>query len=99
MISALIGGIGALVGVVGWFGFKSVIALVIGFIAYLIESYMERDSLNANAKTLDIIIIVVGCIVGIFVKSVPFYVMGLIFINIYSLVVGAFGLFLMFKGR
>ena len=92
MISFWIGFIGAIIGVVGWFGFGSIWALVIGFAAYIIETIMERKELNRNAKLLDIVILAIGCIVGLFVKSVPFYVMGLIFINIYSLLMGLLGL-------
>ena len=97
MMSFVIGLIGAIIGVVGWFGFGSIWALVIGVIAYLIETIMERDQLNKNAKLADLLIFALGCIVGLIVKSVPFYVMGLIFINIYSLVTGVLGAFALFK--
>ena len=92
MISGLIGFIGSIVGVVGWFGFGSVIALVIGLIAYIIETIMEWKNLNGNAKKLDVVVFAIGCIVGLFVNSLPFYVMGLIFINVYSLIMGLLGI-------
>ena len=97
MLSFLIGFIGAIIGVVGWFGFGSILALIIGFVAYIIETIMEKEELNSSAKLLDIVILAIGCIVGLFVKSVPFYVMGLIFINIYSLLMGVLGLPTLFK--
>ena len=97
MLSFFIGFLGAIIGVVGWFAFGSVAALVIGFVAYIIETIMESKELNGNAKMLDIVIIAIGCIVGLFVKSVPFYVMGLIFINVYSLLMGILGLTAVFK--
>jgi len=97
MISFLIGLIGAIIGVVGWFGFGSVLALIIGLVAFIIETIMEKDSLNGNAIMVEIFIFGVGCVVGAFVKSVPFYVMGLIFINIYSLATGLLGIFSIMK--
>lgn len=99
MISFIIGFLGAVVGVAGWFGFGSVWALVIGFAAYIVETIMERKELNKNAKMADFVIIAIGCIVGLFVKSVPFYVMGLIFINIYSLLMGLVSLLALFRKR
>ena len=99
MISFLIGLVGSIIGVVGWFGFGSVLALVIGLIAYIIETIMEKDSLNRNAIMVDILIFGIGCVVGAFVKTVPFYVMGLIFINIYSLLTGLLGIFLFFMKK
>ena len=96
MLSMLIGTIGSIVALVGWFGFKSFICLIIGTIGYLIETYIERESLEKNAKILDIVIFIIGCVVGLFLKT-PFYVCGLIAINIYSLLVGILSIGVLFK--
>ena len=96
MLSMLFGTIGSIIALVGWFGFKSFILLIIGTMGYIIETYMERKSLEKNAKILDIVIFILGCIIGLFLK-IPFYVCGLIAINIYSLLVGVLSVGLLFK--
>ena len=96
MLSLLIGTIGSIVALVGWFDFKSLVILLIGTLGYIIETFLERDSLEKNAIILDIVIFVIGCIVGLFLKT-PFYVCGLIATNIYSLIVGLFSIGIMFK--
>lgn len=99
MISFLIGLIGAIIGVVGWVGFGSIWALVIGLVAYIIETIMEKDNLNTGAILVDIFIFGIGCLIGLFVKSVPFYIMGLMFINLYSLLMGILGVVSLLKSR
>lgn len=99
MISFLIGLVGAIIGVVGWVCFGSIWALIIGLVAYIIETIMEKDSLNKNAIITDIFIFGIGCLIGLFVKSVPFYIMGLMFINLYSLLMGILGVVSLFKTR
>ena len=52
MLSLLIGTIGSIVALVGWFGFKSLVILLIGTLGYIIETFLERDSLEKNAIIL-----------------------------------------------
>lgn len=99
MISFLIGLVGAIIGVVGWVGFGSIWALIIGLVAYIIETIMEKDSLNNSAIITDIFVFGIGCLIGLFVKSVPFYIMGLMFINLYSLLMGILGVVALVKTR
>lgn len=91
MLSMLIGVIGSAVGLAGWFVYKSVPMLIIGTILYGIETIMERDKLTIQAKVLDFLIFVVGAIVGLVIKQ-PFYITGLIALNIYSGLMGIFGI-------
>lgn len=97
MISFLIGLVGAVVALVGWFGFKSVILLIVGTVLYIIETAMEWRELNANAKKLDIVIFVIGCIVAAIFTPAPWYVGGMVAIAIYSLITGVVGLVSMLK--
>ena len=83
MLSMFIGCLGAIVGLVGWFCYHSSIALVIGFILYCIETIMQWNELNTNAKISESLIILIGCIVGIFVKT-PWYICGMLAITIYN---------------
>ena len=99
MISFLIGLVGAIIGVVGWVGFGSIWALIIGLVAYIIETIMEKGSLNNSAIITDIFVFGIGCLIGLFVKSVPFYIMGLMFINLYSLLMGILGVVALVKTR
>lgn len=86
MIGFFIGLIGSIIALVGWFGFKSIILLVIGTILYLIETIIDWKQLNIGAKILDLVVFGIGCIIGAFIQSIPFYVGGLIAINIYSII-------------
>lgn len=94
----IFGLLGAIVGLVGWFGFKSVLLLVIGTVFYLIETIIEWKNLNAGAKMTDVIIIIIGCIIGLFIKT-PWYVCGMIAINIYSAIMNILGSIISIKAR
>ena len=83
MLSFFIGLIGVLTALLGWFVFKSLTLLVVGTVLYVIETIMEWNSLNPGAKVVDIVIFAIGCIVGCFVKT-PFYICGMLAINMYS---------------
>lgn len=51
---------------------------------------MEWNSLNTNAKSLDVVIFIIGCVVSFFV-SAPWYVCGMVAINIYNALMSALG--------
>jgi len=97
MISFFVGLVGAITALVGWFGFQSVTFLIIGTVLYVVETLMEWQALNSNAKKVDIIIFTVGAIVAVLFTSVPWYVGGMVAIAIYSLVMGVIGLIGMLK--
>lgn len=84
--------IGVLISLVGWFGFQSVILLVIGTLLYLVETILEWNNLNANAKMLDVVIIALGCLIGPLITNTPWYVCGLLAINFYSALVNIPGI-------
>lgn len=92
MFSFLIGLVGSVIALVGWFGFKSVILLIVGTALYVIETAIEWHELNVNSKKLDIVIFIIGCAVAAIFTSAPWYVGGMIAIAIYSLIMGVFGL-------
>lgn len=94
MLSMLIGVIGAIIGLVGYFYFQSVPLLVIGTGLYIVETLMEWKNLNPNSKVIDVVIFIVGGLIGMKLK-VPFYVGGMIAINIYSALCVAGGLLIM----
>lgn len=91
MISFFVGLVGAIIALVGWFGFHSLIALVIGTVLYIVETIMQLKELQPNALKFEITIFVVGCIVGLFLK-IPFYIGGMLATNIYSAVISIIGL-------
>ena len=84
-LSFLFGFIGSLIGLIGWFGFHSVVALVIGVVLYAIETILEWGNLNSGAKIVDIVIFGIGCLMGVFI-STPFYISGMILLLLYSFV-------------
>ena len=97
MISFLLGLIGAVIALVGWFGFHSIVLLIIGVGLYIIETVMEWQKLNANAKKLDIVIFAIGCIIAALFTSAAWYVRGMVAIAIYSLITGVISLIAMLK--
>ncbi len=97
MISFLLGLIGAVIALVGWFGFHSIVLLIIGVGLYIIETVMEWQKLNANAKKLDIVIFAIGCIIAALFTSAAWYVGGMVAIAIYSLITGVISLIAMLK--
>lgn len=91
MISFLIGLAGTLIALVGWFGYHSLVALIIGTVLYLIETIMQLRELNQNAIAFEVIIALIGCLVSSFFH-VPFYVGGMVAINLYSAIITLFGI-------
>ena len=86
MISFAIGLIGALVALIGWFGFHSLFALIIGTALYVLETLMEIKELNGNAIGTDFLIFAIGAAIGFFMH-IPFYIGGMIAIAIYNLII------------
>ena len=83
MFASLIGLAGVLTALIGWYGHKSVLLLVIGTGLYLVETLIEWKNLNMNAKKLDLFIFVLGSVVALF-TNLPFYIGGMLAINFYS---------------
>ena len=91
MLSFFIGFIGSIIALIGWFGYHSLPILIIGTIMYVIESFMDRNNLNKGAKMVDIIIVIIGAIVSVFI-TLPWYVCSMLAISIYSFIVSIPGL-------
>lgn len=91
MLTFLLGLIGSIIALIGWFGFKSVILLIVGTLMYVIETILEWKDLNAGAKGLDVVIFVIGCVVALFGK-IPFYVGGMVAVNCFSALMSLLGL-------
>lgn len=91
MLSFMFGFIGAAISLIGWFAFHSLPLLIVGTLFYVIETIIEWRQLNAGAKTLDILIFGIGAFISLFLKT-PFYICGLLALNIYSALVHALGL-------
>ena len=89
----IIGAVGGLIAVIGWFGYGEPITIVIGFVLYLVNMFMERKKLNNNAKVIEISLFVVGCIVGRWIfNDLPWYLCGMLVVNIYGLAIVAVGI-------
>ena len=91
MFGFVLGLIGVLISLIGWFAFDSLLLLIIGTVCYVIESLLEWRELNAGAKFFDIFIFGIGCLIALFVKT-PIYIGGLIAINCYSALMCVIGL-------
>ncbi len=90
MIFMILSTIGAVVGLIGWFVKKSVILLLIGFALTWVEKFSEWKNYNTGARKTEILIFVIGCAVGSFIK-VPFLVGGMIASLIYDVLISLFG--------
>lgn len=95
MLSFFIGLIGVLVALIGWFGFDSLVALIVGTLLYVVETIIEWKNLNRGSKVIDIVVFIIGAIIALIVKN-PFYIGGMIAINIYSGVTVAFSIPMIF---
>lgn len=91
MLSFVFGFIGAAFSLIGWFAFHSLPFLIIGTLFYIIEIIIEWRKLNAKAKIFDIIMFGIGALLSLFLKT-PFYICGLLILNIYSAFVHVLGL-------
>ncbi len=90
-MSFFIGLIGVLISIIGWFGFHSLLLLIIGTIFYIVETILQWRNLNIGAKVVDLIIFGIGCLVSIILGN-PFYIGGMIAINCYSAIMCLFSL-------
>ena len=91
MLSFFIGLIGVLIALIGWFGFNSLVLLIAGTLLYIVETIIEWKHLNRGSKVIDIVIFIIGAIIALIVKT-PFYIGGMIAINIYSGVTALFSI-------
>lgn len=83
MISFLIGLVGVLVSLIGWFKYKSVLLLLVGTGLLVLETLLEWKELNTNAKRLELIIFIIGCLSILFI-DLPFYIGGMLALNFYA---------------
>ena len=84
MKSMLIGVLGILVGLIGWYAFHSPVCLIIGAIAFAIETILDEDNLSDHAKVDILVAFGVGAVISIIRKTNPWYIGGLLGINIWS---------------
>lgn len=91
MLSSLIGLVGVLTALIGWYGYKSVLLLTVGTGLYVVETLLEWKNLNMNAKKLDLFIFAGGSVVALF-TNLPFYIGGMLAINFYSALMTLFAL-------
>ena len=81
----MVGFLAAIVGLVGWFGFKSLILLGIATIVYVIEIIKTWKSLNQGARMLIFVWAIVGGVVSLFFKT-PFYIGSMVAWNVESII-------------
>ena len=67
MISFLLGAAGSIIALVGWFGFHSLPALVIGTFLYILETILDSPMLQPQAYLADAGIFVIGGVISVIV--------------------------------
>lgn len=85
-MSYILGLVGALISLIGWFAYESLPMLIIGTVLWLIDTIIEWRNLNAGAKFVDLMLFIIGSVVALFLEK-PFYIGGLVAINIYSAII------------
>lgn len=90
-MSFLIGVVGVLISLIGWFGFHSLFLLILGTVLYIIETILEWKELNTGAVITDLIIFGIGSFVSNITKT-HFYIGGMIAVNCYSAIMCLFAL-------
>ena len=96
MLAFWLGLLGPIVALVGWFGFHSQLALLIGTLCYLAEVLLERNRNGLSDRGTDLIIFVFGCIAGYFIPGVPWYICGAVAINCYNIYMTLLAMLLQF---
>ena len=94
MIASALGTICAFIGIIGWFLSRSVIYLIIGVIGYITETFFEWDNLDGIAKIDFLTAFAIGAFISQIRKVNPWYISGMLAINIWSLATGFLGLVL-----
>lgn len=97
MLVMLLSLIGSLLGVIGWFVKKSVVLLLVGFALTLVEMVTEWKNYNSGAKSLNIVLFIIGSIIGKF-AHIPFWAGGLLALLIYDLIISIFGVAMLIIG-
>lgn len=92
MLSFLVGAIGAIIGLVGWYSSQSIVCLILGAIAYAIESVLEEDKLTSKAKVDLYIAFGIGAVFVPIRGANPWYIGGLLGINLWNGVLTIFGI-------
>ena len=88
MLGVVLGLIGPLTSIVGWFGFHSLVCVIIGTALCIILTLLQWKDLNRNARRMDLVSFLVGSVVGILAKKAPaWYICGMLGISFYGLFV------------
>mgnify|MGYP000870533199 CR=1 FL=1 len=85
-MSMVLGTVGSVIGVTGWWFFDSNISLIIGIIMVIGEIILEWDNYNYNSKKYTVILFIIGTIVGAF-KGAPIWVGGALALLIVNLII------------
>lgn len=85
MLAFWLGLLGPIVALVGWFGFHSLPALLIGTLCYVAEVLLECRRNGFSDRGTDIVVFVFGCIAGCFIPDVPWYICGAVASNFYNI--------------
>lgn len=82
----MIGAVGGIVALVGWYALHSIWLLIVGTVLYILETVVNWKKLTVKAKITDIIIFFTGSIIAIY-TSTSWYIGGMLAISMYNLFV------------
>lgn len=93
MLEIILGAIGSLTSLIGWFGFRSILCVVVGTALCFIVTIMQWKDLTPRSRKMDLVFFLIGSAVGIIFTSAPaWYVCGMLGIAIYNVIVAIFSI-------
>lgn len=93
MLEIILGAIGSLTSLIGWFGFRSILCVVVGTALCCIVTIMQWKDLTPRSRKMDLVFFLIGSAVGIIFTSAPaWYVCGMLGIAIYNVIVAIFSI-------
>ena len=93
MLEIILGAIGSLTSLIGWFGFRSILCVVVGTALCFIVTIMQWKDLTPRSRKMDLVFFLIGSAVGIiFTRAPAWYVCGMLGIAIYNVIVAIFSI-------
>jgi len=92
MLAFLVGAIGSAIGLIGWYYSGSIACLIIGVIAYIIETILEEENLTPKARQDVFVAFGIGALISVFRKVNPWYLGGMIGVNVWGGLLTIYGI-------
>ena len=93
MLEIILGTLGSLTSLIGWFGFHSILCVIIGTALCFIVTIIQWKDLTPRARKMDLVFFLIGSAVGLIFTNAPaWYVCGMLGIAIYNVIVAIYAI-------